>query len=307
MVYLKAAVSIVTPTYNRAHLLERLWKSIKAQSFQEFEWIIVDDGSNDNTSDVVEKFADPRIKYIYQENMGVNYARNRGELEIKCEYVIFIDSDDVFFDNSTVNRMLTEIKGTSEEIGVVSFTTICSDSKKSLSNVIEDKIIAGYPDHIEEKKFTGEFLPIYKTDILNDISWPLFNGFEMIRHWKIARKTKTIILNKPGRIYYQDDTNSLSNSRSLVNRANNLVLASEHLLNEFENDWEQHCPEQIGKYSFYHLCYMWLSMKSINLFPVLSKIIKYGNNRERIKAIIIITLSILPLKYRQEIFILLKS
>ena len=80
-------VSIVTPTYNRAHLLPRAWASIARQTETRLEWIVVDDGSTDNTRQVVLAFNDPRIHYIYQHNQGVNEARNRGGLEVRGDYV----------------------------------------------------------------------------------------------------------------------------------------------------------------------------------------------------------------------------
>ena len=67
-------VSIVTPTYNRAHLLPRAWASIARQTETRLEWIVVDDGSTDNTRQVVLAFNDPRIHYIYQHNQGENEA-----------------------------------------------------------------------------------------------------------------------------------------------------------------------------------------------------------------------------------------
>ncbi|MGM0933365.1 MAG: glycosyltransferase family 2 protein [Bacteroidota bacterium] len=87
-------VSIITPTYNRAFLLPRMIKSVLEQSFQNWELIIMDDGSTDNTQTVVEGFKDSRIKYYFTENSGAADKRNRGSEIAEGDYIIFLDSDD---------------------------------------------------------------------------------------------------------------------------------------------------------------------------------------------------------------------
>jgi len=73
------AVSVVIPTYNRAHLVGRAIRSVLNQTYQDFEIIVVDDGSTDNTEEVVKSFNDPRIRYIrHEENRGGSAARNTG-------------------------------------------------------------------------------------------------------------------------------------------------------------------------------------------------------------------------------------
>ena len=90
-------VSVVIPTYNRANYILETIKSVRQQSFKDYEVIIVDDGSTDNTR---EKLADlvkeNLVRYIYQENSGESAARNRGISDSKGEYIAFLDSDDLF-------------------------------------------------------------------------------------------------------------------------------------------------------------------------------------------------------------------
>jgi glycosyltransferase involved in cell wall biosynthesis len=86
--------SVIIPTYNRAHLLPRAIKSVIAQTFTSFELIIVDDGSTDQTENVVRQFADNRIRYITQENKGRCAARNAGIAVAVADYITFLDSDD---------------------------------------------------------------------------------------------------------------------------------------------------------------------------------------------------------------------
>jgi glycosyltransferase involved in cell wall biosynthesis len=89
-------VSVIIPTYNRANLIAESIKSVLNQTFTDFEIIVVDDGSADNTKEVVESFKEPRIRYIYQANKGVSCARNVGIFASKGEYIAFLDSDDIW-------------------------------------------------------------------------------------------------------------------------------------------------------------------------------------------------------------------
>jgi len=88
--------SVVIPVYNRAAELRLAIESVRAQSFQDFEIIVVDDGSRDNPQDVIESFRDPRLHFIRQPNAGGGAARNRGIDETRGRFVAFLDSDDVY-------------------------------------------------------------------------------------------------------------------------------------------------------------------------------------------------------------------
>jgi glycosyltransferase involved in cell wall biosynthesis len=89
------AISVVIPTYNRAHAIGEAIGSALAQTFPEFEVLVVDDGSTDDTETVVRAFDDSRLRYIRMDkNSGASAARNRGVAETKGEYIAFLDSDD---------------------------------------------------------------------------------------------------------------------------------------------------------------------------------------------------------------------
>ena len=90
-------ITVLTPTYNRASLLINLYQSLTKQDFDDFEWVIVDDGSTDTTTDIVDKFIQERkivITYIQQLNGGKHKALNRGVKEAKGKLVLIVDSDD---------------------------------------------------------------------------------------------------------------------------------------------------------------------------------------------------------------------
>ena len=90
--------SIIIPTYNRADLIKSTLDSILAQTFGDWECIIVDDGSVDNTEEVIQNYSekDQRFRYIYQENAERSAARNNGIKHSSGEWICFLDSDDLF-------------------------------------------------------------------------------------------------------------------------------------------------------------------------------------------------------------------
>lgn len=90
-------ISVVIPTYNRAHLIGQTIDSVLAQGFEDFELIVVDDGSTDSTRGVVNRYEDPRIRYVYQDNAGGPAARNNGASQGRAQYLIFLDSDDILW------------------------------------------------------------------------------------------------------------------------------------------------------------------------------------------------------------------
>lgn len=85
--------SIIIPTYNRAAFLPKAIESVLAQTYPNWELIVVDDGSTDNTKGVVAQYSDSRIRYVYQENAERSAARNNGIANASGEYVCFMDSD----------------------------------------------------------------------------------------------------------------------------------------------------------------------------------------------------------------------
>lgn len=95
------AVSVVIPTYNRAHLLPRALRSVEAQTCADWEIIVVDDGGSDNTRDVVPA----SVRYIYQENAGPGAARNHGIRYAQGKYVALLDSDDEYTPDHLATRI----------------------------------------------------------------------------------------------------------------------------------------------------------------------------------------------------------
>lgn len=87
-------VTVIIPVFNGAAFVQRALRSVLEQTFQDFEIIVVNDGSNDNTEEVVRAIADRRIRYVFQPNQGPNAARNNGIRLAQGDYLAFLDADD---------------------------------------------------------------------------------------------------------------------------------------------------------------------------------------------------------------------
>ena len=128
-------VSIVIPTHNRAHLIRRAIGSVLNQIYQDFEIIIVDDASTDNTREVVESFNDKRIRYIRHENKrGAAAARNTGITSASGKYIAFQDSDDKWLPEK-LGRQVEILETSPSEVGVVhtKFSRIIDNEKVYLT------------------------------------------------------------------------------------------------------------------------------------------------------------------------------
>jgi glycosyltransferase involved in cell wall biosynthesis len=112
-------VSVIIPTHNRADFLRGALTSILDQTFQDFEIIVVDDASNDNTSEVVASFNDERINLVRHEtNKGGSAARNTGILASKGDYIAFLDDDDEWFPDKLA-KQIDILRSSPPEVGCV--------------------------------------------------------------------------------------------------------------------------------------------------------------------------------------------
>lgn len=112
-------VSVVIPTYNRGHLISRSINSVLNQTYEDYEIIVVDDGSNDNTEQVVNQLNKKNIIYIKNEvNRGAAAARNIGIINSKGEFIAFLDSDDIWLKDK-LEKQLNAFKLASQDTAVV--------------------------------------------------------------------------------------------------------------------------------------------------------------------------------------------
>lgn len=135
---IKDLVSVIVPTYNRAHLIKRSVMSVLNQTYDNLELIIVDDGSTDNTEEIVKSIEDDRIIYIQQQNQGACAARNNGIDHAQGEFIAFQDSDDVWHKNK-LERQLETLKQTGADL-VFCKMAINGDA----NNVLPQKLKKGF-------------------------------------------------------------------------------------------------------------------------------------------------------------------
>ena len=110
-------VSVITPTYNRADVLTRAIDSVREQTFSDYEHLIVDDGSTDDTFETVVSYDDPRIRYFkLQSNQGASVALNRGVKAANGQFIAFLDSDDEFRKNRLA-IIVSQLQAAPEGIG----------------------------------------------------------------------------------------------------------------------------------------------------------------------------------------------
>jgi len=120
-------VSIILPTYNRAELIGDAISSVLAQSYGDFELIVVDDGSTDATAEVVDSFRDPRIVFLQQENRGRAAARNKAIMASRGRYIAFLDSDDEYLDQKL--DLQVAYMDSHSDIGMVYTSAYCIDER----------------------------------------------------------------------------------------------------------------------------------------------------------------------------------
>lgn len=173
---MKLFITIFTPTFNRANLLYRLYQSLCNQTFKDFEWIIVNDGSKDNTDDVVQSFLDEgkiKIKYIKQENGGKHRAINRGVREAKGDFFFIVDADDYLI--STALKIVSFYAGQIKDD--TSFAGICGmkcypDMHRIGGDTLFKTIDCTAIDFRNKYRMKGDVAEILKTSILKQYPFP---------------------------------------------------------------------------------------------------------------------------------------
>ncbi|WP_313128016.1 glycosyltransferase family 2 protein [Anaerocolumna sp.] len=193
--------SVIMPTYNRAHIIKRAIKSVLNQSYTNWELIIVDDGSQDNTEEVIKNIRNDKIRYIkLMDNRGVNTARNVGIELADSDYITFLDSDDEFLEN-TLEIAYTIIKKYME-YNVFAFKT---NTNKKPNDKIDYITKLDFKEIIRGKKNRGEHLFIVKTSEIKKYKfYDGINGGESILWLKMAQNNDFLYVNECLRIYNQD-------------------------------------------------------------------------------------------------------
>jgi len=229
--------SIITPTFNRAYIIEKAIKSVLRQSFNDWELIIIDDGSADNTNEVIQSYLNAKIKYFkLNKNSGPNVARNFGCYKATGKWLIFLDSDDELTDNALeiINVYIQKFPD------VDFFIFACKDLDGNIPINIKD-----YEGYISFKDFLcrikGEALPVIKKNVFEKTKFDEnIIGGESITWINILKNNyKAYFSNKIVRIY----NNNLKDRLSFKSR-NYKRLARVHyvFLKNFYKDLLIICP-----------------------------------------------------------------
>ena len=168
-------ITVFTSTYNRAYLLPRLYESLKKQTFKDFEWLIVDDGSTDGTRDLVdgwikEKLID--IRYYYQENGGKHRAINRGAQLAKGEWFFIVDSDDYLPEISldVSNKWMKSVEDDDSFAGVCGLKELNGWTPEVAFDMIDLNPLRN------NELFRGDKAEIIKTNVLKKYPYPDIPG-----------------------------------------------------------------------------------------------------------------------------------
>lgn len=221
-------VSVIIPSYNRAHLIGRAVQSVLNQTYKDFEIIVVDDASTDNTEKVVKSFSDERIRYAWhKENRGGAAARNTGIKIAQGDYIAFLDSDDIWLPEK-LEKQIQVFKDASLKVGVVytGFWRIEGDKKTYIpSSKITQKQGDIYQSLLK-RNFIGTPTAMVRKECLLragmfDEYLPRLQDWEL---WiRISKRYHFKCINEPLVISYYQPA-SISNNQSALIRARELIL-----------------------------------------------------------------------------------
>ena len=196
-------LTIFTPTYNRAYILPKLYNSLKNQTNQNFVWLIVDDGSTDETKDLVQGFQRENrigIHYIFQKNKGKHFAVNNGLKNAKTEFFCVIDSDDYLAKNA-VEEMEILSQKIEKDNQIAGFTFIRFSENTDFDKGKYGKkewVVSGRAEY--DWEFPGEMIYCYKTKIHQQFYFPEFEGekfcSESLIYRRIERQFKILFTDK---------------------------------------------------------------------------------------------------------------
>lgn len=209
-------LTIITTTYNRGHCIHQVYESLKRQECKDFCWLVVDDGSTDNTKEIIDKFIQENIieiEYIYQDNKGMTGARNTGYEACKTELNTIIDSDDWLTDGAV--KLIIDFWN--------------SNKRSDLAGVLaldvnpEGKIIGDpFPENLKECKvkdlrlkyhLSGDKKLIYRSELTKKFKYPEFPGEKFFpasyKFYQIDRNYNMLVLNQGLCVVdYNDDSMS---------------------------------------------------------------------------------------------------
>lgn len=172
---MNALVSIITPTFNSAKYIRETFQSVQKQTYQNWEWIIVDDGSIDKTSEVINQFlmSDSRIQfYKLEQNSGPAIARNKGIEKASGNYMTFLDADDIWFPSFIENSIkaieqtkipfvFSSYKRSNENLEFV-YSDFIVPQKVSYTDILKTNSISCLTAFLDVQQLGKKYMPIIK-------------------------------------------------------------------------------------------------------------------------------------------------
>lgn len=198
-------ITVLTTTYNRGRMLNKIYTSLVNQTDKDFQWLIIDDGSQDNTQEIVNEFLNSKnefqINYYWKNNGGKHTALNYAHEYITGDIVVIVDSDDILVQNgiSLIKNAWREIYQDSN-YGTVVFEQVDSNGEK-LGEFPDSYYNGSDLDYRIKKGIKGDFSETIRTEVLKEFPFPSFKSPEKFfsEGWlwtKVAMKYKTINLKK---------------------------------------------------------------------------------------------------------------
>jgi len=199
-------LSIITPTYNRSQTLTAVYESLKKQTNKQFEWIIIDDGSTDNTEIVADAFTVDQnngffILYHKKTNGGKHTALNEAYKYIQGEIVLILDSDD-YLTNDAVETIINDWDNYKSNLNLCGLSYLKSNTSGKLvgDKFPDDIYIASYVECRINKNIKGDKAEVFRTNLLLENPFPVFEGEnfmgESVIWTKLGFLYETVHINK---------------------------------------------------------------------------------------------------------------
>ncbi len=198
-------LTVFTPTFNRAFCIQNLYESLVNQTCQDFEWLIIDDGSTDESKNLIDSWINENkidIKYIFQQNQGMHGAHNTAYKNIKTELNTCIDSDD-FMTIDAVKNILECWNSISNKYIYAGLIGLDVDKEfKIIGTKFKDNLLETTLSGFYKNGGTGDKKVVYRTEIINKYpEYPIFEGEKYVslgyKYLLIDQDYKLFVLNKP--------------------------------------------------------------------------------------------------------------
>jgi glycosyltransferase involved in cell wall biosynthesis len=257
-------LSIVTPAYNRGHLLQRCCNSLTAQTDTDFEWIIIDDGSTDDTEAVVKSFPETYfpVTYVKKENGGKHTALNASHWYIHGRYVLILDSDDMLTPDAVERvRAQWDRYADNEDVGIVTFLKGCSPDEPNC-------IVRDWNTPVDILSY--ERIPVKSTDcceviraeLFRKFPFPVFTGEKFVAEcalWnRVAQTHKCVYINRVIYIceYLEDGLTSAGRAMRIKNPNGGMFTSNLRMVRK--NSFKMRV-----KYGMLYTCYGFFAKKTV--------------------------------------------